>query len=378
MRDTDPLQNPEPPASTRDPLAGTAYRFLGALGKGGMGEVVLAEHVLLGKRVVVKLLHARFSGDPRFADRLLVEAKSLARVEHPNVLVVSDVGRTPSGRPYLVTEHLQGRTLGDELRARGPLPVSEALGIARQVLAGLAAAHAQGIIHRDVKLDNVFLCEGARPGSPLVKVIDFGVAKVLPREGGATRRLGPLYPTEEGVLVGSPRYVAPEQVRGGTIDARTDVYATGLLLYTMLAGRGPFAHLTEVMDLLDAHLNEIPAPPSQHAPQPIVPELERAVLRALAKAPPDRFQSAALFADELGRIAAMLGDMTLPFVRPARELASSANHTGETWRLPPPAALLAPARPKPTSVGIFAALTVGSALIVSAVIVVVVRLLGGR
>jgi serine/threonine-protein kinase len=303
---------PKSSPSSDDPLAGTPYRALGELGRGGMGEVLEAEHRGLNKRVVVKLLHAQFANDPRFADRLRVEAQALAAVSSPHVVSVSDLGQTPGGRSYLVMERLHGRTLREELDLRGHFPVVEAIRIARQVLAGLAAAHRLGIIHRDVKLPNVFLCAPDDRGEAVVKVLDFGIAKVLRPEGSPARLSAPQYPTEEGTVVGSPRTMSPEQIRFLKIDARTDVYAVGLLLYTLLAGHGPFDRSRDTLELLNAHLRDVPEPPSASASQYIPPELDRAILRAVAKRPENRFQSAELFATELERIARALNQTTQP------------------------------------------------------------------
>ncbi|WP_437571449.1 serine/threonine-protein kinase [Sorangium sp. So ce542] len=308
-----------PPRGGRDELEGTPYRALRRLGRGGMGEVFEAEHRALRKRVVVKLVRRALAGDPRFADRLRVEAQALAAVSSPHVVAVLDLGRTPAGRPYLVMERLEGRTLGEELARRGALPVAEAIDVVRQVLAGLAAAHRVGLVHRDVKLDNVFLCapgSAAPGGGRVAKLLDFGVAKVLdggvdPGAVGAERPFaleGPAYPTEAGLLVGTPRTASPEQARCRPVDARADVYAVGLLMYTLLVGHGPFAHLDDALEVLRAHVLEAPCPPSLRAAQAIPPALDRAVLRALAKRPEERFQSAEAFAAELGRIAAELGE----------------------------------------------------------------------
>ncbi|WP_044985497.1 serine/threonine-protein kinase [Sorangium cellulosum] len=309
----------EPPRGGRDELEGTPYRALRRLGRGGMGEVIEAEHRALRKRVVVKLVRRALAGDPRFADRLRVEAQALAAVSSPHVVAVLDLGRTPAGRPYLVMERLEGGTLGEELARRGALPVGEAIELVRQVLAGLAAAHRVGVVHRDVKLDNVFLCapgSAAPGGGRVAKLLDFGVAKVLdggvePGAAGAERPFaleGPAYPTEAGLLVGTPRTASPEQARCQPVDARADVYAVGLLMYTLLVGHGPFAHLDDALEVLRAHVLEAPAAPSRRAAQPIPPALDRAVLKALAKRPEERFQSAEAFAEELGRIAAELGE----------------------------------------------------------------------
>ena len=283
----------QPPADAVDPLHGTPYTVTARIGQGGMGEVFAAVHRGLNKPVVVKLLHERMAHDPRFADRLRIEAQALAAVVSEHVVSVSDLGETPAGRPYLVMDRLHGRSLRQELDARKSLPVEEALRVVIQILNGLGAAHRLGIIHRDVKPDNVFLCidpEGKRP--PLVKVLDFGIAKVSGDGGSAAPVRGAQYPTEGGVLVGSPRFVAPEQVRFQTVDARTDVYAAGLVLYTLIAGRGPFAHAGDMLELLNAHASEAPEPPSRYAAQEVSPELDRAILRAIAKQPDQRFASA--------------------------------------------------------------------------------------
>jgi serine/threonine-protein kinase len=194
----------------RDPLHGTPYRGTMPLGYGGMGEVWEAVHVELERPVVVKLLHGALAGDPKLVDRLRVEARALAALAHPHIVAVSDFGRTPEGRPYFVMERLYGRTLKQELDARGALPVGEAIEYVRQVLAALSAAHQLGIVHRDVKVENVFLCqrEGTRP---FVKLLDFGIAKIL----GGRRGPAPQYPTQEGV--------EGEEVDAGGQDGDVDV-----------------------------------------------------------------------------------------------------------------------------------------------------------
>lgn len=401
-----------------DPLDGTPYRTLVRLGGGGMGEVFEAEHRGLRKRVVVKLLHRELAHDPRFADRLRVEAQALAVVSSPHVVSVTDLGRTPGGRAYLVMERLHGRTLREELEARGPLPIVEAIGITRQVLAGLAAAHRLGIIHRDVKLDNVFLCAPGELGVPVVKVLDFGIAKVLHAAPSPTAALptAAQYPTEEGMLVGSPRTVSPEQARFQKVDARTDLYAVGLLLYTLIAGQGPFAH-DNVLDLLNAHIYQAPAPPSRVARQPIPPELDWAILKALAKRPEHRFQSAELFSEELEGIARLLAGTTpdlpgsrredgggscdrgqdeiltsRPFPSPAVRTTGQDTMvlpgpaTPDAWfaaaaNLAPvvklPANLARPVRP-PGEHRAFVALTLASTAVFSLIAALALRYLGGR
>lgn len=301
-------------AGAADALLGSRYRLLARLGRGGMGEVFEAEHVALKKRVVIKLLHARHGQKPQLLDRMRVEAQALALIRHPNLVEVTDFGHTADGRAYFVMERLFGRTLREELEARGALPVPEAITVARQLLAGLAAAHSAGLVHRDIKLENVFLCDPpgppfptldngngadadadaeARPPSKTAKLLDFGLAKVV-GAGQPDRAPAPLaFPTDEGVMLGTPRFFSPEQALGRPVDARADLYSMGALLYAMLAGRAPFDHYTALYELAQAHAAEPPEPPSRFAPQPIPLELEGAILKALAKQPADRFQSAA-------------------------------------------------------------------------------------
>ena len=284
-----------------DPLAGTSFRTLRKLGEGSMGLVVEAENSALGTVVVIKLLHAALAIRADYVDRLRLEAQSLARIRHPNLVMVTDFSITPAGVPFFVMERLSGRTVEDERRVRGALPLREAIDIVRQALAGLAAVHAVGIIHRDIKSANLFLCDADASGLRVVKVLDFGIAKVL-SSAPAGRAPQPLrFPTAEGATVGTPRCLSPEQACGGPVDGRTDIYAAGVLLYALLVGRGPFDHLRSAIALLDDHVHFPPEPPSKLAAQPVPPAIEAAILRALAKRPEDRFASALEFSDALGR-----------------------------------------------------------------------------
>ncbi len=285
-------------------LDGTPYRYIGPLGRGAMGDVVEAEHVALGKRVVVKLLQERHANRADYVDRMRIEAQALAKISHPNLVQVTDFGQTAQGRTFLVMERLRGRNLREELEQRKFLPVLEAMNIVRQSLQGLAAAHDAGIVHRDVKLENLFLCD-TTTNRRNVKVLDFGVAKVIGITGDNTP-LPLAFPTAEGVAMGTPRYFSPEQARGREVDWRTDVYAAGIVLYTLIAGKGPFDHHTTLLELTRAHAFEQPEPPSKVAPQFVPPDLDTAILKALAKEPLDRFPTAFAFAVELERISSKL------------------------------------------------------------------------
>lgn len=377
-----------PTSPRQDPLQGTPYTTVGFAGRGGMGEVFLAVHRGLNKPVVVKLLHRQFMEDVRFADRLRVEAQALAAVSSPHVVTVSDLGRTPEGRPYLVLERLQGRTLRDELRERRTLPMEEAVAITRQILGGLHAAHRLGIVHRDVKADNIFLCrDPSGSGAPFVKVLDFGIAKVQGTGTAAPVIACPQYPTEEGVMVGSPRTVAPEQIRFQPVDARTDIYAVGLLLYTMVAGRPPFAYARDLLKMLNAHLTEVPRAPSTYMREPVPASLDRVILKALAKRPEHRFQSAAEMASELAPFTSAASGVTpAPSAAEIPVLVYPLGQHEAGWFAPPVVTL--PHNFVPLSVPslaldgaqirTFAVLTLASTLVFSVLAVLFLQLLEAR
>ncbi|MEI9949944.1 MAG: serine/threonine-protein kinase [Pseudomonadota bacterium] len=283
-----------------DPLAGQPYRAIRLLGAGGMGEVFLAEHRTLATLCVVKIQHTRLARDPSIADRIRLEAESLSRLNHANIVAIIGSGETLDERPFIVMEYLRGQTMADELAARGQLPMLEALSYTCQLLRGLAAAHAVGIVHRDIKPDNLFLCDGPR-SSRVLKLLDFGVACTMP--DALALGANPLaVPTATGTVVGALRYVSPEGALAQRVDHRADLYSAALVLYFALAGRGPFDHIQNALLLLSAHVAEQPEPPSRFSKAAIPAELDRAVLRALRKAPADRFQSAHELREELERI----------------------------------------------------------------------------
>lgn len=271
-------------------LHGTPYIIVGLLGQGGMGEVYEVEHGELGTRCALKVLHRSHAGRPDVAARMRDEARALARLRHPNLVEVFDLGETMDHRPWFAMPLLRGRDLRRELARAGALPASAAARLVALALDGLAAAHAAGIVHRDVKLENLFLGDD---GS--LKVLDFGVAKAIAARPDDGR-------TCPGASPGTPRTMAPEQCSGGPVDARTDVYAAGLSLYELCAGRGPFDDVRGNDHALRfAHCDRLPPAPSSVARQPIAPELEAVILKALAKSPADRFQSAAEMAEALRR-----------------------------------------------------------------------------
>jgi serine/threonine-protein kinase len=270
-----------------DPLVGQvlagSYEVTRVLGEGGMGRVYEARHTrLTGKRFAVKLLHADLARQPEVVTRFQREAEAASGIAHINVVGVHDVNSTPDGQPYIVAELLQGEELGEYIERLGKVPSGDAVRIARQVCRALGAAHAQGIVHRDVKPENVFLTgDVGRIEVGSVKVIDFGISKVATSGGEAL--------TKTGMVMGTPDYMAPEQARGDKVDARADIYAVGAILYRALTGKKPFEGL-DPMATLTAVLTQEPERPT--VIEPSIPlSLELIVQRAMAKSPKDRYQT---------------------------------------------------------------------------------------
>lgn len=268
------------------------YRLTAALGAGAMGHVWRAEHVRLGRPFAVKLLRPELVSDPSVLARFQQEAQAAARIGNRHIVDIVDVGQTPGGAPFLVMEFLRGRALAAELAALGPLPVARAVDLTSQLLDGLAAAHAAGIVHRDLKPDNVFVVPEAG-GRDYVKLLDFGIAKA--KDDPKVQHL-----TRTGMLLGTPRYMSPEQVLGRRdVDRRADLWAAGVILYECLTGRVPF-EAPDLASTLTAILQQAPVTPASWRPE-IEPWLGDAVLRALAKEPNGRFADAAAFRAALQR-----------------------------------------------------------------------------
>ncbi|MGE0327211.1 MAG: protein kinase [Polyangiaceae bacterium] len=270
-------------------VPGTRYRVLRLIGAGGMGCVYDVEHTELGKRFVLKSLLRELASREDLVARLRNEWRALAKLEHPNIVSVTDAGTSSSGVPFYVMERLEGETLAARVKREGRIHPAEAARIAAEILEGLTAAHEIGIVHRDVKPPNIFLL---RDGS--VKLLDFGIAKVHSSAMNITGR---------GVAVGTPRYMSPEQARGDRVDGRADLYAVGLILFEMLAGTGPFDKLGEGNDLLLAHLTRTPPQVSQLANW-VPMMLDSLVAALLSKDPRQRPASARGAAQELRRFLA--------------------------------------------------------------------------
>ena len=266
------------------------YRVISRLGAGGMGEVWLAEDISLRRRVALKLLRAQFTTHEDRVRRFEQEARAASALNHPNIITVHEIGKSEAMH-YLVTEFVDGQTLREH-ESNNELPLAQALDIAVQIAAALAAAHESGIIHRDIKPENVMI----RPDG-YVKVLDFGLAKLTERKGGAKieRRgeddptLAQSLSTETGTVMGTASYMSPEQARGLKVDARTDVFSLGILLYEMIAGNRPFTGET-TMDVLSAILSREPAPLTTNK-ETVPDELQRIVSKMLRKAPDERYQT---------------------------------------------------------------------------------------
>ncbi|MBX7113658.1 MAG: protein kinase [Myxococcaceae bacterium] len=264
------------------------YEILDLLGQGGMGHVYLGKHIAQGHDVAIKVLKPDLATNPRHLRRFVDEARAVARINHPHIVQMFDLVKTEDGRMGCVMEPLRGKTLGDTLR-EGTVTISRALHITSQVCSALAAAHELGVVHRDMKPDNIFLT--GKKGEDFVKVLDFGVAKLNPEGWGEASTLEA---TQTGVLVGTPSYMAPEQAAGNRVDARTDIYSLGTVLYRMVAGRVPFSAPT-VSLLLAQLLMKPPKPlPAESASGEVIStDLRRLLARCLDKDPSHRFESMA-------------------------------------------------------------------------------------
>jgi serine/threonine-protein kinase len=258
------------------------YRVQRLLGKGGMGAVYLADDEVLGELVALKVISSAFSSDEAaMVTRFRREAAAARKVSSPSVIRIHDLGEARPGLLYLSMEYFAGRTLTEVIAQRGVVPLKDAHDMLTQIGAGLEAAHLAGVIHRDLKPSNVLVGERG-----MIKIIDFGLATTAVGDGL----------TATGAILGTPHYMAPEQLRGKPVDARTDIYAFGALAYHLVCGRPPFAGDNPIA-IGFAHLSELAVPPRQLR-RDVSPALELAILSALAKAPEDRPASARAFVEQ--------------------------------------------------------------------------------
>jgi serine/threonine-protein kinase len=319
-------------AAPLDPLLGSVlddkYRLDARLGEGGMGTVYRATHLLIERPVAVKVLNPRLVTDEVSKERFRREARAAGRLQHTNAVAVTDFGETREGLVYLVMELLEGRPLREILARESPLDPARAVSLMLQVAAAVEAAHEAGIIHRDLKPGNIFLVQ--RPESPyLVKVLDFGIAKLAP-EGDDASLHETL--TGTGVMIGTPRYMSPEQCDGATLTPASDVYSLGVILYEMLTGQTPFTGATPLALALK-HSSEAPKPLREIVPN-IPPALEGVVLHALEKDPQARPRDAGEFRRELYAVAERLGlEHSAGFSAPTIETLRGAGTETPSGRL---------------------------------------------
>jgi serine/threonine-protein kinase len=290
-----------------DPLVGLTldgkYRLDERLGKGGMGTVYRATHLLIERPVAIKVLNSHFVEDEEAQERFRREARAAGRLQHQNVAAVTDFGRTEDGLVYIVMELLEGRSLRDVLAREAPLDAARAVSLMLQIAAAVAAAHEARIIHRDLKPGNIFVVQ-RKHAPPVVKVLDFGIAKLaadaLEDDEEDQQTL-----TKVGVMIGTPRYMSPEQCDGGKMTPASDVYSLGIILYELLTGTTPFSGST-ALAIAMKHSSEMPRPPREFVASIPVP-LEEVVLHALEKSPGDRPADAGAFRRELYATAERLG-----------------------------------------------------------------------
>ncbi len=312
-----PVGDLRPPA-TDDPLIGMVvsdrYRIVRKVGEGGMGAVYQAEHALIEKRIALKILFQDLTRRDDLVARFLQEAKSASRIGQENVIDISDFGQSAEGLVYIAMEFLDGQDLGQVLRSEGHLPWSRARPILMQIAKALRAAHKHGIIHRDMKPENVYLVQ--REGHPdFVKVLDFGIAKVVTTDDSEGPRL-----TQTGMIFGTPEYMSPEQAQGHPPDHRLDVYAVGCIMYHMLTGSVPFT-ADSFMGILTKHLLEAPVPLRQRRPDLEIPaDVEAVCLRALEKDRERRWPDMDTFYRALGAAGGLPFEPSNVFPAPAASL----------------------------------------------------------
>ncbi|CAN5923647.1 hypothetical protein BH11MYX3_BH11MYX3_41560 [soil metagenome] len=324
-------------AAAEDSLIGLAldnkYRIVRVIGRGGMGVVYEAEHTTLGKRVAIKLMLEKYTGDSEAVARFSREALAASRIGNPHIIDVMDIGTAPDGRSFVVMELLEGAPLSKVVEDQGPLPPARAISIMRQVLKAVGAAHAKGIVHRDLKPDNIFLLDHGESGD-FVKLLDFGISKMMdPDLQVAATKL-----TTTGVVMGTPLYMAPEQAMGADIDHLADVYACGVIMYELLAGKPPFDGATYAV-LVAKLLTTEPPLLTTHRPG-LSAKLVAAVHRALEKDPQARFQSADLFAAALPQ-ATSASALELASTQASGARMATKRPTGKTRRGPILAASIA-------------------------------------
>ncbi len=302
-----------------DRLVGTVvsdkYRIFSPLGGGAWGLVYLGFDLQSEQPVAIKVMRAKLKTDSVDAQRFRREAKIIKRLEHPNIVTVFDSGVLPSGEPFMVMEYLKGTTLEALLRENGALPPERTLDIVLQVLSALEHAHKAGVVHRDIKPDNFLILD-----NDLTKILDFGLAK--PNDASMA-----LTATNE--TVGSPWYMSPEQCKGKNVDARSDLYSLGMVIYKMLCGKMPYT-ASNIFEMMQCQINTVPLKPTKAVPGLVLPrELEAVVMLCLEKDPKRRFQTASAMKEALIEITNNLA---------SKNVTASAGNRKPISQQAPPAA----------------------------------------
>ncbi len=335
-----PTATAAPPAPFAEPslvgheIAGR-YRILKKLGEGGMGAVYRGEQISLKRAVAVKLLRPDLSQNAQLLARFKIEAEAVAKLKHPNTVDIYDFGQDRDGTLFIAMEFIEGRSLRSVIHGEAPLAPARALHIAAQIAASLADAHAHSIVHRDLKPDNVMLMDRGRQRD-IARVLDFGIAKLRDDTRGTQAAM-----TQAGDMLGTPQYMAPEQIKGEQIDGRTDVYALGCMIYEMVTARQPFEAPT-VMAMLSKHLMEEVVPPSQRRPDlGLPPVIDHLVLTAMMKQPVARPSTMELYGEQIAAALAQLPP------DPNRSAATPLSAMQAVPTPPAPSAFVQPTPPPP-------------------------------
>jgi serine/threonine protein kinase len=322
------------------------YRLDAVVGRGGMGVVYSATQPVIEKRVAIKILNAQYSADPALVRRFTDEARAVNRIRHPNIIDIFSFGQLGDGRHYFVMEYLEGATLGSRLE-KGTLSLEEAPVFLAQICDALDAAHAENIVHRDLKPENIWIVTPRR-GRPFVKLLDFGIAKLVASADQSS--------TQTGAVMGTPHYMSPEQCHGRAVDHRTDIYAMGVMLYRFYAGRLPFEGET-FMEVLTKQVTLKPDPPSRYASIP--PTLDGLIMRCLAKDPAERPQTARELGSEL---EAIFKTSSLPLAQSTPPIGVSTTLGASAAEIPRPSPAAPVARSRAVigvAVGVVALLAIG-------------------